>query len=223
MGDGILDFERHVRDELGGRKQLGTGHPLMGRRRILPRQQRIKRRAQGINVGTFVSPRPHHLFGRAEAISRSPAQGPGHRLRHGFLGNPEIDQHDPLVLVQQDIVRLEVTMDDGRVLAVQIHQDLAQLAHPREQLFHGHAPVRVLLALTAQGPAPAKLQRQVDHAVRRPAFDDVGYGGMVESAEQRGFILVEQHFRHFLQRPALAAQLQVVHQVGRAETPLAQH
>ena len=138
-----------------------------------------------------------------------------------LLGDPEIDEHDATALVEQDVLGLQVAVDDGRILGVQIAQDHAELAHPRQERRERDAPA-LAVALARECAAAAELKRQIHHPAGREAIDDVRDRRVLETTQERRFVLVEEQLRDLLECSPFPVQTQIVHEVGGAEAALTQ-
>ena len=139
-----------------------------------------------------------------------------------LLGDAEVDQHDPVVLVEQDVLGLQITVHDGRRPAVEIGEDLAELVHPR------HQPPRrdgaaAGLALALEALRAPELEHQVHHPVDLEVVADVGDGRVPEAGQERRLVLVVEVPGKLLERPALALEPLVGDQVGGREPPLPEH
>ncbi len=85
--------------------------------------------SQAIDISPLVRLRFAELF--RSRISRS-AKGHGilPLLLLVFPGHPEIDQLHIPIRMKHDVVRLHVSIDDGRILPMKIAEGIADLEHP---------------------------------------------------------------------------------------------
>ncbi|MCG3203298.1 MAG: hypothetical protein NFCOHLIN_03240 [Gammaproteobacteria bacterium] len=208
--------------EARGRRHLRALDAFGGPGRTLAGEHVIDRRTERIDVRARIGARPHRLFGRAVAVRHGAAERAGLLARHRLLGDAEVDQHDPVLVIEQDVSGLQIAMHDRRLLGVHVGEHVAELPHPRRQLRQGHSLLGIAATHGLQRAAAAEFEHQVDHAVADRAIGDVGHGGMIELGEYAGLVLVVHRLRHFLQRAALVAELHVLHQVGRAESAASQ-
>jgi len=131
----------------------------------------------------------------------------------GKLGDSEVDERDIVMVVQQDVFRFQVPVNDRWCLRVQVGEDLAELPHPRESSRQGDLPSQ-LLASACQGGASSKLQDQVDHAVVAESVHDIRDGRMPQEGKKLDFSCIEKLLRDFFDCPPFPLELQVLGEVG---------
>ncbi|MCG3144745.1 MAG: hypothetical protein HONDAALG_02218 [Gammaproteobacteria bacterium] len=222
LQEGPVHRRRQAVGESRGRRHLRALDALGGPGRTLAGEHVINGRAERVDVGAGIGAGAHRLLGRAVAVRHRPAERAGLFARHRLLGDAEVDEHDPVLIVEQDVSGLQIAMHDGRLLRVHVGEHVAELPHPRRQLRQWHAFLRITAAHGLQRAAAAEFEHQVDHAVADGAIGDVGHRGMIELGEYAGLVLVIHRLGHFLQRAALVAELHVLDQVGRAEAAASQ-
>ena len=70
------------------------------------------------------------------------AEGAGLLRGYRFFGDAEVDKHHAIMIVQQHIAGLKITMHDGRCLRVHVGEHVAELAHPGRHHVQRYALIR---------------------------------------------------------------------------------
>ena len=101
------------------------------------------------------------------------------------LDEAEVDQLDDAPRCQLDVGRLDVAVQDGRILRVQVGQRIAQLRGPAEHVLFGDEGVLApgFVDQLAQVRARHEIHDQVLPAVLLEVVGDFGQVGVVEAGE----------------------------------------
>ncbi len=101
-------------------------------------QQVIEGRAQAIEVAARVGAGALHLFERGVvarvAEDARVGVGGGVRLRGQALRQPEVEEHDLAARRELEVLRLDVAVDDGRLVRVQVVERVEQLVGPAQRV-----------------------------------------------------------------------------------------
>jgi hypothetical protein len=105
-----------------------------------------------------------------------------------YFGNSKIDDDDPAVASKHEIARLDVTEYDGRLLAVQVDQDVTDLESP-VGYFLLTEWLAVGLEEDLEGFALYEFHDEVATLTLGEKVKDLGYGRMGETGQNVGFAL----------------------------------
>jgi hypothetical protein len=116
-----------------GHMHVDHRHRFLGVVRRTTGQHLEQDDAETVEVGTFVDRSAARLL-RADIALRTDRRTGGRqpRARGHRLGDAEIRQHRPPLLVEQDVLRLHVPMHEAR--GVRVHERVGHLAQNRQRL-----------------------------------------------------------------------------------------
>ena len=211
------------------------GHRL-GRRCALEgpaaREHLVKHRAQREDVRALVGGQLLHLLGRhvadgSEAMARVGAGrygGARAPFRTHQLGEPEVEDLDPTVAADEEVLRLDVAMDDallvrGGQTACDLHGVVQRLARRQSGAAQDRAKRRPLQQLRDQVGGPV-LGADVVDGEHVGVIQGAGGAGFLREAAQALFVPGERRRQH-LERD-LAAQSRVARAVDLAHASRAE-
>ncbi len=186
IAPGGVELGAFVQDVLDAHRQGGvqpahrTG-PVGRVKRTFAGEQMVKGHAQRVDVGAGIRHPVAELLGGAVPIGTGMGTAAG-RFLTGFPGNAEIQQLEAAVRAEHDVGRLEVPVDNGRRLAVQILEHIAQHGHPGPG--GGFRNFALLLQNLLQGAAPDIFLHQILVSALGKGIHDAGQHGVVQLAEQ---------------------------------------
>ncbi len=191
---------------------------------MLPRQREVEGGPERVNVAAPVGAPGVLLDGGIPGRSRLPDDRRRGLPGHEELDEPEVDQHGVALRGDADVVGLNVAVNDGRGLSVQVGQGVQNLLHPPHGVGLGDdALMRHVVGEREPGDV-------VHHQVLPPLIrrEDVGDAGQVRVLQARQkFRLLEKlpgigGVEVLLERHVTVLEAQIARQVDGAHPPLPQ-
>jgi len=191
--DGGLDARRHVGVEpAGAGERIGQQEAVLGGVRRPAGHEVVQRRADGVQIGPDVRVAgvagvllERRVGQRTDAARHGERPGVGRVHR---LDEAEVDQLDPFPRDELDVRRLDVAVQHGRRLGVQVGDGIEELIGPAEhpldveELARGQ---RCIDDLAKVGPVDVVHDQEVRTVVLE-IVGDLGQGRMVEARQHAG-------------------------------------
>src|SRR5712691_4900960 len=206
-------FRRDTRDGING------GHT---------RQQSVQRCSQPIDIGTLIRSATGAVLLNWRIARRAVTKNGGGAILNKLLGGPKIDQHGFATIQRYDnIVGLNVSMHDGRFLAMQIDEGIHDGVHDGQGYDQRKTLAWLFLAQVFKVPAFDIGHKQVQ-APESFIFKDVidtGQRRVIEpfenlTLEEQTLAVLPARLDELFQRKHLLLDAAVAYQVDSAKPPL---